>query len=91
MTSTMSMIYQVKIVSGFGIFAAARGSYNYVQVSGGTYIRPTAPNNQGVYIGQASSTSSGIEMTATGDTTIDFLHLVLTTKDEYNMITLLIH
>ena len=71
-------IYNVRNIEGInnilgsGIFSAARGSYNNVQVSGGTYIRPTAPNNQGVYIGQASSTSSGIEMTATGETTIDF-------------------
>ncbi|MFM7989836.1 MAG: hypothetical protein ACKPKO_62030, partial [Candidatus Fonsibacter sp.] len=27
---------------------------------------------QGIYLGQASTTSSGIEMTASGDTTIDF-------------------
>ena len=71
-------IYNVRNIAGInnilgsGIFAAARGSYNYLQASGGTYLRPTAPNNQGAHIGQASSTSSGIEMTATGETTIDF-------------------
>ena len=50
---------------------AARGSCKYMQASGGTYLIPTTPSNQGVYIGQASSTSSGIEMAASGETTID--------------------
>ena len=62
----------VNNILGSGIFAATRGSFVYMSASGTTYLRPTAPNNQGVYIGQASSTSSGIEMTATGETTIDF-------------------
>jgi hypothetical protein len=31
---------------GSGIVAAARGSFNYLQASGGTYIRPTTPSNQ---------------------------------------------
>ena len=70
-------IYNVNDIIGINsimvqLFLQTRGSYNYLQVSGGTYIRPAAPSNQGVYIGQASSTSSGTEMTATGDTTIDF-------------------
>jgi len=56
-------IYNVNEITGInniigsGICAAARGSYNYRQVSGGTYLRPTAPNNQGVYIGNVRSTS----------------------------------
>ncbi|MFM7980005.1 MAG: hypothetical protein ACKPKO_11885, partial [Candidatus Fonsibacter sp.] len=40
--------------------------------SGCTYIRPTAPSVKGIYLGQASTTSYGIEMTAPDDTTIDF-------------------
>ena len=54
------------------VFLSARGSYNYLQASGGTYLRPTTAGNRGIYIGQASSTSSGILMVASGDTTIDF-------------------
>jgi hypothetical protein len=73
------------IIGGSGIFSSARGSYNYLQASGGTYLRPTTASNRGIYIGQASSTSSGILMAASGDTTIDFQLLVLPTKDEYNM------
>ncbi len=71
------------------MFSAARGSYNYLQVSGGTYIRPTAPSVQGIYLGQASTTSSGIEMTATGDTTIDFSTPGINYKGriQYNNIT----
>ncbi|MFM7985501.1 MAG: hypothetical protein ACKPKO_39920, partial [Candidatus Fonsibacter sp.] len=55
-------VYNVKEISGidnilgFGVFSAARGSYNYLQVSGGTYIRPTAPSVKGIYLGQASTT-----------------------------------
>ncbi|MFM7987774.1 MAG: hypothetical protein ACKPKO_51525, partial [Candidatus Fonsibacter sp.] len=54
------------------MFSAARGSYNYLQVSGGTNIIPAAPSIKGIYLGQASTTSYGIEMTAPDDTTIDF-------------------
>ncbi|MFM7987118.1 MAG: hypothetical protein ACKPKO_48185, partial [Candidatus Fonsibacter sp.] len=54
------------------MFSAARGSYNYFQVSGGTYIRPTIPFVKGIYLGQASTTSYGIEMAAPDDTTIVF-------------------
>ncbi|MFM7981082.1 MAG: hypothetical protein ACKPKO_17365, partial [Candidatus Fonsibacter sp.] len=36
-----------------------------------TYIRPTAPAAKGIYLGQASTTSYGIEITAPNDTTID--------------------
>ncbi|MFM7987932.1 MAG: hypothetical protein ACKPKO_52325, partial [Candidatus Fonsibacter sp.] len=46
--------------------------YNYLQVSGGTHIRPTAPSVKGIYLGHASTTSYGIEMTAPDDTTTDF-------------------
>ena len=42
-----------------------------LKVSGGTYIRPTAPSVTGIYLGQASTTSYGIEMVAPDDTTID--------------------
>ena len=52
-----------------------------MQATGGTYCRPTAPTTQGVYIGQASSTSSGIEMTALDETTIVLLRPGLTTKE----------
>ena len=65
-------IIGVTNILGSGNFAATRGSFVYMSASGTTFLRPIAPNNQGVYIGQASSTSSGIEMTATGETTIDF-------------------
>ncbi|MFM7990452.1 MAG: hypothetical protein ACKPKO_65155, partial [Candidatus Fonsibacter sp.] len=34
--------------------------------------RPTAPTAKGIYLGQASTTSYGIEITAPDDTTIDF-------------------
>jgi hypothetical protein len=68
----INQIIGVTNILGSGNFAATRGSFVYMSASGTTFLRPTAPNNQGVYIGQASSTSSGIEMTATGDTTIDF-------------------
>ncbi|MFM7982296.1 MAG: hypothetical protein ACKPKO_23550, partial [Candidatus Fonsibacter sp.] len=71
-------VYNIKEINGIynilgsGIFSAARGSYNYFQVSGGTYIRPTAPTTKGIYLGQTSTTSYGIEITAPDDTTIDF-------------------
>ncbi|MFM7987611.1 MAG: hypothetical protein ACKPKO_50680 [Candidatus Fonsibacter sp.] len=35
-------------------------------------MRPTTPTVQGIYRGQASTTSSGIEIVASGETTIDF-------------------
>ncbi|MFM7979965.1 MAG: hypothetical protein ACKPKO_11685 [Candidatus Fonsibacter sp.] len=54
------------------MFSAARESYNYLHVSGGAYIIPTAPSIKCIYLGQASTTSYGIEMTAPDDTTIDF-------------------
>ncbi|MFM7986116.1 MAG: hypothetical protein ACKPKO_43065, partial [Candidatus Fonsibacter sp.] len=47
-------------------------SFTYLQASGSSYLRPTTPTVQGIYLGQASTTSSGIEMTASGETTIDF-------------------
>ena len=47
------------------------------------------PPSQGIYLGQASTTSSGIEMAASGETTIVFQRLGLITKDEYNTTTLL--
>ena len=67
-------ILSVRNIWGDGdcIFSAARGAYNYLQVSGGTYLRPTIPGVQGIYLGNSSSTSSGIEMAASGDTNIDF-------------------
>ena len=71
-------MYNIKEINGIenilgsGIFAAPRGSFTYLQASGSSYLRPTAPTAQGIYLGQASTTSSGIEMTASGDTTIDF-------------------
>ncbi|MFM7983081.1 MAG: hypothetical protein ACKPKO_27540, partial [Candidatus Fonsibacter sp.] len=52
------------IIGGTGVFSAARGSYNYLQVSGGAYIRPAAPSVKGIYLGQASTTSYGIEIAA---------------------------
>ncbi|MFM7977828.1 MAG: hypothetical protein ACKPKO_00805, partial [Candidatus Fonsibacter sp.] len=61
-------VYNIKEINGIdnilgsGICSAARGSYNYLQVSGGTYIRPTAPTAKGIYLGQASTTSYGIEI-----------------------------
>ena len=53
-------------------------SERFIQLSAGvrgTYLIPTTQYNQGVYIGQASSTSSGIEMAASSETTIDFTTL----------------
>ncbi|MFM7851351.1 MAG: hypothetical protein ACKO96_05380, partial [Flammeovirgaceae bacterium] len=38
------------VLGGTGVYAASRGSYNYLQVSGGTYIRPTAPTAKGIYV-----------------------------------------
>ncbi|MFM7985082.1 MAG: hypothetical protein ACKPKO_37770, partial [Candidatus Fonsibacter sp.] len=64
-------IHGIDNILGSGAFSAARGSYNYLQVSGGTYIRPTAPSVKGIYLGQASTTSYGNEITAPDDTTID--------------------
>ncbi|MFM7990264.1 MAG: hypothetical protein ACKPKO_64210, partial [Candidatus Fonsibacter sp.] len=70
-------VYTIKEINGienilvFGIVAAPRGSFTYLQASGSSYLRPTAPTALGIYLGQASTTSSGIEMTASGDTTID--------------------
>ena len=43
-----------------------------MQVSGGTYLRTEAPVTAGVFIGKSSSPSYGIEMAASGDTSIDF-------------------
>jgi len=67
-------ITSVRNILGEGdcLFSAARGSYNYLQVSGGTSLRPTIPGVQGIFIGNSSSTSSGIEIAASGDTHIDF-------------------
>ena len=71
-------VYNIKEISGIdnilgsGICAATRGSFTDLQASGSSYLRPITPPVQGIYLGQASTTSSGIEMTATGDTTIDF-------------------
>ncbi|MFM7989098.1 MAG: hypothetical protein ACKPKO_58270, partial [Candidatus Fonsibacter sp.] len=62
----------IENILGSGIVAAPRGSFTYLQASGSSYLRPTAPTAQGIYLGQASTTSSGIEMTASGETTIDF-------------------
>ncbi|MFM7983496.1 MAG: hypothetical protein ACKPKO_29640, partial [Candidatus Fonsibacter sp.] len=53
-----------------------------LQASGSSYLRPTAPSVQGIYLGQASTTSSGIEMTASGDTTIDFSTLGINYKGQ---------
>ncbi|MFM7981789.1 MAG: hypothetical protein ACKPKO_20975 [Candidatus Fonsibacter sp.] len=52
-------ILSVRNIFGSGdcIFSAARGSYNYLQVSGGTYLSPTTPLVQCIYIGSSSSTS----------------------------------
>ncbi|MFM7990249.1 MAG: hypothetical protein ACKPKO_64130, partial [Candidatus Fonsibacter sp.] len=74
-------------IGGTGVFSAARGSYNYLQVYGGTYIIPTAPSTKCIYLGQSSTTSYGSEMTALDDTTIDSQRLELTTNDEYNTTT----
>ena len=43
-----------------------------MQVSGGTWLRTQTPLAAVVYIWQASTTSWGIEMPVSGDTTIDF-------------------
>ncbi|MFM7987754.1 MAG: hypothetical protein ACKPKO_51425, partial [Candidatus Fonsibacter sp.] len=70
--------YNIKEINGIdnilgsGIFAATRGSFTYLQVFGSSYLRPITPPVQGIYLGQASTTSSGIEMAASGETTIDF-------------------
>ena len=56
-----------------------RGSFNYMQVSGGTWPIAQTPPAPGVYVGQASTPSWGIEMAASGDTTID----ITTPGDNY--------
>ena len=58
-------------ILGSGIFAATRGSFTYLQASRSSYMRPTTPLSQGIYLGQASTTLTGIEMAASGETTID--------------------
>ncbi|MFM7982078.1 MAG: hypothetical protein ACKPKO_22445, partial [Candidatus Fonsibacter sp.] len=71
------------------IFAAPRGSFTYLQASGSSYLRPATPLSQGIYLGQASTTSSGIEMVASGETTIDFSTLGIYYKGriQYNNTT----
>ncbi|MFM7982343.1 MAG: hypothetical protein ACKPKO_23790 [Candidatus Fonsibacter sp.] len=69
---------------GSGVFSAARGSYNYLQ---GTYIRPTAPSVKGIYLGQSSTTSYGIELLHRTIQLLISQLLELTTKDEYNTTT----
>ncbi|MFM7985070.1 MAG: hypothetical protein ACKPKO_37695, partial [Candidatus Fonsibacter sp.] len=68
----VNAISGIKSVMGFGICAATRGSRAYLQASGSSYMRPITPLVQGLNLGQASTTSSGIEMVASGETTIDF-------------------
>ncbi|MFM7982468.1 MAG: hypothetical protein ACKPKO_24415 [Candidatus Fonsibacter sp.] len=63
-------IHGIDYILGSGVFSAAKGSYIYLQVSGRTYIRPTEPSVKGIYLGQASTTSYGIEITAPDDTTM---------------------
>ncbi|MFM7985524.1 MAG: hypothetical protein ACKPKO_40050, partial [Candidatus Fonsibacter sp.] len=54
-----------------------------------SYLRPITPCSQGIYLGQASTTSSGIEMVASGETTIDFSTLGIYYKGriQYNNTT----
>jgi hypothetical protein len=47
-------------------------------------LRPTTASNRRVYIGHVSRTSSSIFMVASSETTIDFQHLELVTKDAYS-------
>ncbi|MFM7982693.1 MAG: hypothetical protein ACKPKO_25560, partial [Candidatus Fonsibacter sp.] len=85
-------MYNIKEISGIdnilgsGIFAATRGSFTYLQAS---YLRPTTPLSQGIYLGQASTAPSGIEMVASGETTIDFSTLGTNYKGriQYNSTT----
>ena len=65
-------IWGVTNVYGPGIIQGARGTFNYMQVSGGTGLRTEAPVTAGVFIGKSSSSSYGIEMAASGDTSVDF-------------------
>ena len=44
-------------ILGSGICSATRGSFTYLQASGSSYLRPTTPTVQGMYMGQASTTS----------------------------------
>ena len=89
-------VYNIKEINGIdnilgsGICVATRGPFTYLQASGFSYLLPITPLVQGIYLGQASTTSSGIEMTASGETTIS-QRLELTTKDEYNIIIQIIH
>ncbi|MFM7984008.1 MAG: hypothetical protein ACKPKO_32255, partial [Candidatus Fonsibacter sp.] len=64
-------IHGIYNILGSGIFAATRGSFTYLQAYGSLYLRPTTPPFQGIYLGQASTTSSGIDMAASSETTID--------------------
>jgi len=66
-------ITSVRHILGEGdcVFSAARGAYNYLQVSGGTSLRPTIPIVQCIYKCNSSTTLSGIEMAASSDTNID--------------------
>ncbi|MFM7980580.1 MAG: hypothetical protein ACKPKO_14805, partial [Candidatus Fonsibacter sp.] len=47
-------------------------SFTYLQASGSSYLRTATPLSQGICLGQASTTSPGIEIVASGKTTIDF-------------------
>ncbi|MFM7980305.1 MAG: hypothetical protein ACKPKO_13415, partial [Candidatus Fonsibacter sp.] len=88
-------LYNTKEVNGLdnilgsGIFAATRGSFTYLQASGSSYLRPISPLVQGTYSGQASTTSSGVKMVASGETTIDFSTLEINYKRriQYNNTT----
>ena len=57
---------------GSGIIQRARGTFNHMQVLGVTWLRTQTPPAARAYIGQAGTTSWGMEMAASGDTTIDF-------------------
>ncbi|MFM7980573.1 MAG: hypothetical protein ACKPKO_14770 [Candidatus Fonsibacter sp.] len=81
-------IHGIENILGSGICVAPRGSFTYLQASGSSYLRPATPLSQGIYLGQASTTSSGIEMIASGETTIDCSTPGTNDKkDQYNTTT----
>ncbi|MFM7979494.1 MAG: hypothetical protein ACKPKO_09285, partial [Candidatus Fonsibacter sp.] len=44
-------IVGINNIMGSGIFVATRGSFTYLQASGSSYLRPTAPSVQCIYFG----------------------------------------
>ncbi|MFM7858221.1 MAG: hypothetical protein ACKO96_41460, partial [Flammeovirgaceae bacterium] len=64
-------MYGIENILGSGICVATRGSFTYLQASDSSYLRPITQPVQGIDLGQASTTSSGIEMAASGETTVD--------------------